>query len=71
MFASSSHDAALARQPYWVCQRTRRLTGRGAGSRAPLEFRWAGVTWFRNGLAVKAVGYHSRSDALKAVTLGD
>lgn len=45
------------------------VAGRGARSRLPLEFRWAGVTWFRGGLATKAVGYSSREEALKAVDL--
>jgi hypothetical protein len=45
------------------------ITGRGAGSQTPLAFRWAGVTWFRNGRATRAVGYPSRSEALKAVNV--
>lgn len=42
------------------------ISGRGGRSRMPLEFRWAGVTWFRSGRATRAVGYSSRSDALRA-----
>jgi ketosteroid isomerase-like protein len=47
------------------------VVGIGAGSGQPLEFRWAGVTWFRNGKAIRAVGYTSRSEALEAVGLGE
>jgi ketosteroid isomerase-like protein len=43
------------------------VSGRGARSGLPLSFRWAGVTWFRNGKAVRAVGYASRAEALEAV----
>lgn len=46
------------------------LTGRGARSGEPLEFRWAGVTWFRDGKATLAIGYASRSEALEAVGAG-
>jgi ketosteroid isomerase-like protein len=45
------------------------VTGRGARSQLPLEFRWAGVTWFRGGRATKAVGFASREEALDAVDL--
>jgi ketosteroid isomerase-like protein len=45
------------------------LAGRGARSGEPLEFRWAGVTWFRNGKATVAIGYASRREALEAVGL--
>jgi len=45
------------------------VAGRGARSQLPLEFRWAGVTWFRGGRATKAVGYASPEEALKAVDL--
>ncbi len=45
------------------------LAGCGALSKEPLEFRWAGVTWFRDGKATRAVGYSSRREALEAVGL--
>jgi len=45
------------------------LAGRGARSADPLEFRWAGVTWFLGGKAIRAVGYASREEALEAVGL--
>jgi ketosteroid isomerase-like protein len=47
------------------------VEGVGARSGTPIEFRWAGVTWFRDGKATLAVGYPSRRDALRAVGLGD
>ncbi|HXR29115.1 MAG TPA: nuclear transport factor 2 family protein [Solirubrobacteraceae bacterium] len=47
------------------------VIGRGARSGQPLEFRWAGVTWFRDGKAIRAVGYTSRREALEAVGLLD
>jgi hypothetical protein len=46
------------------------VVGSGAGSGEPLEFRWAGVTWFRNGKAIRAIGYTSRREALNAVGIG-
>ena len=42
------------------------MTGLGAQSALPLEFRWAGVTWFDNGKATRAVGYRDRDHALRA-----
>jgi ketosteroid isomerase-like protein len=45
------------------------IKGRGAFSEEELEFRWAGVTWFRGGKALRAVGYPTRRDALHAVGL--
>ena len=47
------------------------VVGRGASSGEPLEFRWVGVTWFRDGKATRAVGYSSRREALHAVGLID
>jgi ketosteroid isomerase-like protein len=44
-----------------------RVSGLGARSGQPLSFRWAGVTWFQDGKAVRAVGYADRDEALKAV----
>jgi len=45
------------------------ISGRGGRSRAPLEFRWAGVTWFRDGRALRAVGYASGVEALEALEI--
>jgi ketosteroid isomerase-like protein len=45
------------------------VSGRGARSGQPLSFRWAGVTWFRDDQAVRAVGYADRAEALEAVGL--
>jgi ketosteroid isomerase-like protein len=45
------------------------IAGTGAFSDERVEFRWAGVTWFRDGKVTKAVGYPSRRDALLAVGL--
>jgi hypothetical protein len=45
----------------------------GARSRSgmPLVFRWAGVTWFEDGKATRAVGYATRREALQAVGLAE
>jgi ketosteroid isomerase-like protein len=45
------------------------VTGRGARSGLAITFRWAGVTWFRDGMATRAVGYATRGEALEAVGL--
>ena len=45
------------------------VSGFGARSGQPLDFRWASVTWFRGEQAIRAVGYTSRDDALEAVGL--
>ena len=47
------------------------VPGRGARSGLPLVFRWAGVTWFEDGKATRAVGYATRREALQAVGLAD
>jgi ketosteroid isomerase-like protein len=47
-----------------------RLVGHGAASGAPLELRWAGVSWFRDGKVARATGYARRREALEAVGLG-
>jgi ketosteroid isomerase-like protein len=47
------------------------LVGRGRGSGEPLEFRWAGVTWFRDGKAIRACGFTNAREALEAVGLGE
>lgn len=46
-----------------------RIVGRGARSGAPLTLRWVNVTWFHQDKMVRAVGYLSRREALKAVGL--
>jgi len=45
------------------------VEGIGVRSRMPLSFRWAGVTWFRDGKVTLAVGYPTREEALRAVGL--
>ena len=45
------------------------VSGLGVRSGLPLSFRWASVTWFRDGKAVRAVGYADRAEALEAVGL--
>jgi ketosteroid isomerase-like protein len=47
------------------------IDGRGARSGMPLAFRWASVTWFRDGKATRAVGYATRAEALAAVGLDE
>lgn len=46
------------------------VEGIGARSGTPIQFRWAGVTWFRDGKATLAIAYPSRGDALRAVGSG-
>jgi ketosteroid isomerase-like protein len=43
-----------------------RVAGNAVHSGVSLEFRWAEVTWFRDGLATRSVGYTSDCDALQA-----
>jgi len=45
------------------------VVGRGARSGMPLELRWAGATWFRDGKATRAIGYASPREALESVGL--
>ncbi len=59
-------DEVLARGDTYVVA-TYSLLGRGARSGNALELRWAGVTWFRDGKATRAVGYTTREEALQAV----
>lgn len=47
------------------------LGGRGAQSGLPLEFRWVGLSWFRNGKLLRAVAYANRRDALEAAGVSD
>ncbi|HEX3510831.1 MAG TPA: nuclear transport factor 2 family protein [Solirubrobacteraceae bacterium] len=47
------------------------VVGRAVGSGEPLELRWPGVMWFEDGRAKRAVGYHSRDEALAAVGLAE
>ena len=42
------------------------IRGRGAHSGNWIDFSWTGVTWFRDGLALRAVGYPTREEALIA-----
>ena len=42
------------------------ICGRGASPGEELEFRWSGVTWFRDGEAIRGATYHSGDDALEA-----
>jgi ketosteroid isomerase-like protein len=46
-----------------------RLVGRGARSGAPVELRWATVTWYQGGKATRSAGYLRGREALKAVGL--
>jgi ketosteroid isomerase-like protein len=46
-----------------------RVVGRSVRSGNWLALCWAGVTWFHDGKATRAVGYTSRDAALKAVEL--
>src|SRR5437899_39155 len=45
------------------------LKGRGAASGAPLDLRWANVSWFRDGMLVRSAGFGRRREDLKAVGL--
>jgi ketosteroid isomerase-like protein len=42
------------------------ICGKGAASGGRLEFHWYGVTWFRDGKAVRSVGFATRDLALSA-----
>ena len=44
------------------------IAGRSARSGEPLEFRWTGVTWFRDAHAIRAVGYANRGEAFAAAS---
>ncbi len=44
-----------------------RVRGRAVHSGVPLEFRWAEVTWFRDGRATRVAGFTTDSEALLAV----
>jgi ketosteroid isomerase-like protein len=46
-----------------------RISGVGARSGAPLLFRWAAVSWVRDGKLARVVGYLRRREALEAVGL--
>jgi hypothetical protein len=43
------------------------ISGRGARSQSPLEFRWFGVTWFRDGRAVRGLGCGTREEVMEAI----
>jgi ketosteroid isomerase-like protein len=45
------------------------FVGRGAASDAPLQLRWVGVTWFRDGQVTRSSGFLTKREALKAVGL--
>jgi ketosteroid isomerase-like protein len=47
------------------------VVGRALRSTEPVDLDWVGVTWFSDGRAMRAVGYRSEEDALKAVGLAD
>jgi ketosteroid isomerase-like protein len=44
-----------------------RVSGRSAWSGEQLDFSWAGVTWFRDGKALRSVAYSTRQAALRAL----
>lgn len=44
-----------------------RVAGHAIHSGQVLEFRWAEVTWFRDGLATRSAGYTNGTEALQAV----
>jgi ketosteroid isomerase-like protein len=48
-----------------------RFVGRGFVSGAPVEMRYYGVAWIRDGKITRAVGYPNRRQALEAVGLWD
>ena len=43
-----------------------RVAGHAIHSGHPLEFRWAEVTWFRDGRATRSAGYTNGTEALRA-----
>jgi ketosteroid isomerase-like protein len=45
------------------------FVGRGAASGAPVDLRFYGVVWIRDGKLTRAVGYATRREAFKAVGL--
>ena len=46
---------------------TNRIVGRGSVSGAPVDLRYYGVIWIRDGRITRAVGYPTRRAALEAV----
>jgi ketosteroid isomerase-like protein len=46
------------------------VDGRSVRSGNWIAFRWMAVTWFRDGMVTRIVGYSSRGVALKAVEVG-
>jgi ketosteroid isomerase-like protein len=48
-----------------------RIVGVGSSSGAPVDMRWYGVMWIRNGKLTRAVGYATRREALEAVGLSE
>ena len=48
-----------------------RIVGHGSSSGAPVDMRWYGVMWVRDGKVTRAVGYATRREALEAVGLSE
>ena len=46
------------------------ISGRGSASGAPLDLRWVGVMWFRDGLITRAAGFANRREAFAALGRG-
>ena len=67
VFAEGTHysvEIIEARDDYVVASFA--IRGYGAHSGRWIDFRWAGVTWFHNGQALRAVTYPSCDEALNA-----
>jgi ketosteroid isomerase-like protein len=47
------------------------IVGRGSVSGAPVDLRYYGVMWIRDGRITRAVGYSTRREALAAVGLSE
>jgi ketosteroid isomerase-like protein len=43
-----------------------RISGVSVHSGEPLAFRWVGVTWMRDGQAIRSAGFATRGEALEA-----
>jgi ketosteroid isomerase-like protein len=48
-----------------------RLVGHGARSGMPVDLRWVGATWLRDGRIARTAGFARRREALRAVGLSD
>jgi ketosteroid isomerase-like protein len=42
------------------------LVGRGVGSGVPVDLRWTGVFWIRDGKLARGAGFNTRREALEA-----